>query len=356
MRFFIGIASTILIILGLLFTSYANIDSGKIISPKPDKQITYIEDSSNDEIKNNVVKSEASTPSNLDENYKPSENKPSSKLKDIKVPEYIETEQKESRLFLIMGTDVVYNYRNKVNSTRGRTDAILLAKMTNEGIDLISIPRDSYVNIPDYGYNKINSANVKGGPELLKKTVENWLNLKIDDYVLINTFGVIEFVDLFGGIDFNVPKRMKYNDYAGNLFIDLYPGMQKLDGKKVHDLLRFRNDELGDLNRVKREQDMIKAILTQTLKPSNLLKIPSALYILDNYIETSMNSSKVVFLAKKLLETDDLKNKISMQTLPGIGGTKNGAWYWFIDEKETKNILSELNISNDINITNKTEQ
>ncbi|MEK7433632.1 MAG: LCP family protein [Cyanobacteriota bacterium] len=352
MKLLISVIIIVILPLFLFFSSYAFIDSGKVIKPKPDTNISSIRDYSSEEINNNANINTSEKKIHIEN---PQKAEISKKLRDIKVEDYKETEIKPYKLFLITGTDVVYNYGRKINSTKGRTDAIILAKLSDNSIDLLSIPRDTYVNIPEYGDNKINAANVKGGAKLLKETIENNFNLKIDDYILINTSGVVEFVDLFGGIDFNIPKRMRYNDYSANLFIDLYPGFQHLDGKKVHDLLRFRNDALGDFNRVKREQEVIKAIISQILKPSNILKIPSALYILDNYIETSMSSSKIVFNAKKILEADDIKNKISMQTLPGVGGTKNGIWYWFLDKKETQKIFEELNIStvntNDLNET-----
>lgn len=368
MKVILGIFVVFLSSLLVLFSSYANISDVKITKAKPDVEITEIEDYSNsDEINNNSSYKKESTTgeqtSNTYETVKPKNKKietveknkeipiepyqvsnprSTTELKNIVVPEYKDSNQKPYRTVLLMGTDVV-RVGNSY-STKGRTDAIMLAKISDSKIDLLSIPRDSYVHIKGYGHRKINSANVYGGPELLKDTIENWLKVKIDDYILINTAGVTDMIDLFGGIDFNIPKRMRYYDYTGKLFINLYPGMQHLDGRKVHDFLRFRNDALGDLNRVKREQEVIKTLVNQFLKPSNLLKIPSAFYILNKNIETNMSVSKMVFMAKSVLQNEDLKNKISMQTLPGSGKMYNGAWYWFINKDESTEMLTDLSI------------
>lgn len=371
MKIILGIFIVFLSSLLILVSSYAGITDIKVTKAKPDKEITAITDYSNSDEINNTTLNKAETnytedvTSNAETsnskktiiaNKKPTDyyqterRKLTTELKDIAVPEYKETEQKPYKTFLLMGTDVVRHGSNY--STRGRTDAIMLAKISDSKIDLLSIPRDSYVNIKGYGYRKINSANVYGGPELLKNTVENWLNVKVDDYMLINTAGVIDMIDLFGGIDFNIPKRMKYYDYTGGLFIDLYPGVQHLDGKKVHDFLRFRNDALGDLNRVKREQEVVKTLVNQFLKPTNLLKIPSAFYILNKNLETNMGVSKMVFMAKNVLQNEDLKNKISMQTLPGSGKMYNGAWYWFVNKNESEQMLSDLNMTKKDNNTN----
>ncbi|MBC7473252.1 MAG: LCP family protein [Candidatus Sericytochromatia bacterium] len=327
------------------FTSYASVNdllpgSIKTINPKPEADIVSIEDNENDGITNHPIYQKDATKtvgiqqpiteSNADPMVSPFE-------------PYVDNEAKPYRLFLLMGTDVVYsNPGKKTHSLSGRTDAIMLVKMTDDRIDLLSIPRDSRVMIPGYGYDKINAANVYGGPPLVLKTIEKWLGVHIEDYALINTFGVVQFVDLFGGVDYNIPKRMKYTDNSAKLFIDLYPGMQHLDGLKVHNFLRFRHDGMGDLNRVARQQGIIKVIIPQILKPLNIIKVPSALGIINDNIETNISTGKILFLANKLLHISDLKNKITMHTIPGDGRMYHGGWYWMVDEKGANKILQKL--------------
>lgn len=336
-------------LLGMI-TSYATVTHTKTIVPKPEENIVGIEDNETDGIVDNPML--ANNSNTEDKSSEPS----STPLVMPSVEPYIDNDSKPYKLFLVMGTDVVYSYPGKkTHSTNGRTDAIMIVKMSDEKIDLISIPRDSRVYIPGFGYDKINAANVYGGPELVKKTIDNWLGIHIDDYALFNTFGVVQFVDLFGGVDFNIPKRMKYTDNSAKLHIDLYPGMQHLDGMKVHNFLRFRHDGMGDLNRVARQQEILKTMVPQILKPLNLIKIPSAIEIINKNIETNISTGKVLYLANKALQISDLKNKITMHTLPGDGRMYKGGWYWFIDESGTNRVLQEVGLKEGYMAPNETK-
>ncbi len=350
-------------ILGMV-TSYATVSHTKTIVPKPEDNIIGLVDNESDGITNNPVVTESPSIS-------PSKTEQPSSMPQIteSIEPYIDNENKPYKLFLVMGTDVVYSYPGKkTHSLNGRTDAIMLVKMTDERIDLVSIPRDSRVLIPGFGYDKINAANVYGGPELVKKTIDNWLGIHIDDYALVNTFGIVQFVDLFGGVDFNIPKRMKYRDNSAKLNIDLYPGIQHLDGKKVHDFLRFRHDGMGDLNRVGRQQEILKTMVPQVLKPLNLLKIPSAVKIINNNMETNISTGKFLYLANKALQMSNLKDNITMHTLPGYGGMYKGGWYWFPNEAQSLKVLQEVGLKDgyvppeklktikaNINVNNKNE-
>jgi LCP family protein required for cell wall assembly len=342
-----------------LFTSYATVDMlpghVKTINPKPEDNIVGIDDSEDSEgivdgiTKTGKVKNETASPENPGENAEDAD-APQANERPYKNPNDAndtfneQTEEaKPYKLFLIMATDVVYNGSGKrTRSLQGRTDSIMIAKLSEDSIDLLSIPRDSRVYIPGFGFDKINAANVYGGPELLLKTLEKWLNVHIEDYALINTFGVVQFVDLFGGIYFNVPKRMHYIDHTAKLNIDLYPGYQHLDGIKVHNLLRFRHDGMGDLNRVARQQQFIRVMLPKVLSPLNFLKVPSAIGIINDNVKTNLSTRKILYLANKAIHINDLKDKITMHTLPGTGGMYRGGWYWLVDEKKAHKMLEDL--------------
>lgn len=342
MRWLIGSSVVITSSLLGIITAYATADHSKTIIPKPVEDIVGLVDSEGDHYIDSANGKDLTKANTVTEESKVVTATPEP-LESVEP--YTETETKPYRLFLVMGTDVVYDYPGKKSySLQGRTDAIMLVKMTDEKIDLVSIPRDSRVFIPGYGFDKINAANVYGGPELVKKTIDNWLGIHIEDYALVNTFGIVQFVDLFGGVNFNVPKRMKYNDFSAKLFIDLYPGMQHLDGKKVHDFLRFRHDGAGDLNRVARQQEILKAMVPQILSPFNIVKIPKAVKIINQNMETNISTGKFLFLANKALGMSNLKDNITMQTLPGDGRMYKGGWYWFIDENGTHKILQSVGL------------
>lgn len=354
------------------FTAYSTTNHSKVIVPKPDSEIMSIKENEEDTsfidhpIANTPEEEREKLVSELkkdEENITPEPKTMISSIKNgisnflsdvgsydpnaapVEVDNYTEDEEKDYRTFLVMGTDVVYSYGNKkIASTNGRTDAILIVKMTDQGIDIVSVPRDSRVYIPGYGYEKINAANVIGGPKLVLKTIENQFKVHIDDYVIINTFGVAQFVDLFGGIYYNVPKKLKYTDHTAKLYINLEAGYQHLDGRQVHDLLRFRKDAQGDFNRIKRQHEVIKAILSQVLHPTSIFKIPQALAVLNNNMKTNMSAGKIMFLANKLLGISDISNKITMKTLPGYGRYKYRGWYWFIDDRQTNKIFQDLSL------------
>lgn len=357
MRWLIGIL-VVVISSGLgFFTSYATVDMlpghVKIVNPKPEDNIIGIDESEGSEgIITNTSPAEEQKKGTVSNEQKPDENSinpPTTPRKNPNDQNDTFDEQAEDekpyKLCLLMGTDVVYNGSGKrTRSLHGRTDTIMIAKLSDGAVDLLSIPRDSRVYIPGFGYDKINAANVYGGPQLVLKTIEKWLNVHIEDYAMINTFGIVQFVDLFGGIYFNVPKRMHYIDHTGKLFIDLYPGYQHLDGLKVHNLLRFRHDGMGDLNRVARQQQFIKVMVPKILSPLNFLKIPAAYGVINDNLVTNLSTRKILYLANKALHIQNLKNNIAMHTIPGTGGMYHGGWYWLVDEKGTNKLLKKLDL------------
>ena len=103
--------------------------------------------------------------------------------------------------------------------------------------------------IPGRGYNRINTAYAFGGPELARRTLEMWLGIDIDYYVVVDFAGFEHVVDTLGGVEIDVEKRMRYQDRAQGLYIDLRPGRQVLDGRQALHYIRYRADGLGDVSR-----------------------------------------------------------------------------------------------------------
>ena len=127
----------------------------------------------------------------------------------------------------------------------GRSDTLMIATIdpeTNQAA-LLSIPRDTRVKIKGHGYDKINAAYAYGGHNLTQATVENFLGVRMDHYIIINPHAFQRIIDAIGGIDIDVEKRMYYKDPwddDGGLVIDLYPGMQHMDGKTAESYVRDR--------------------------------------------------------------------------------------------------------------------
>ncbi len=202
------------------------------------------------------------------------------------------------------------------------TDTIVLAQLRAGGqVELLSIPRDTWVDLPGYGYSKINAANRRGGPEVLVKTVQNLTGLPIDGYVLLSLNALRDLTNASGGVNLNVPEVMKYDDNAGHLHVDLQPGMQHLSGAQVEGFLRFRHDNLGDIGRVTRQQLYLQALGHKLTSPLNIWRWPGVVGALDRNTKTDLSRGVVARTLGALLGGP----KINTQTLPGNFGP-SGTW------------------------------
>ncbi|MFD1737802.1 LCP family protein [Bacillus salitolerans] len=183
---------------------------------------------------------------------------------------------------------------------KSRTDTIMVAQYDMEArtVKLISIMRDTYVEIPGYKNQKINAAYFYGGTELLRQTIQKNFGIDLEYYSIVDFKGFTKIVDTLApdGIQVNVKKRMRYRDGAGTINIDLHPGEQYLDGKQVLDYARFRNDREGDFGRVERQQEVITKLKDELLSLKGIMKIPRLLGTLTPFLETNMSQMKLVDL------------------------------------------------------------
>ncbi len=181
----------------------------------------------------------------------------------------------------------------------GRSDTMLLLRVDpdTDSISLLSIPRDTQVEIPSVGITKINDANVRGGATLAARTTSGVLNgVQIDRYVRINTDAFKELVDLMGGVEVYVPKPMVYEDKTQKLKIDLSPGKQLLSGAQAEQFARFRNDDLGDIGRVQRQQALLKSLRKQLTSPAIIPRVPSLVQAMQKYIDTNLTVEEMLAL------------------------------------------------------------
>lgn len=156
-----------------------------------------------------------------------------------------------------------------------RTDTILLLHVPSGAGPsvLLSLPRDSYVDIPGNGDNKLNAAFSIGGPQLLVETVEQATGLGIDSYVETGFAGFANVVDALGGVDVCLDAPLA--DPMAN--IDLPAGCQQLSGPQALGFVRSRmTDATGDLARVQRQRQLLGGIVDETLDPALLLNPPGA--------------------------------------------------------------------------------
>jgi LCP family protein required for cell wall assembly len=180
------------------------------------------------------------------------------------------------KTFLLVGSDSraglskAEQKRLGTGSTGGqRTDTIMIVYLPPGGKPaLISLPRDSYVEIPRNGKNKINAAYAFGGPELLVQTVEQNTGLRMDGYMEIGFGGFVNIIDALGGIRMCLPNAIKDRDSH----IDLPKGCQTLSGTEALGYVRMRKaDPLGDLGRVERQREMLAAVADKAASPATVL-------------------------------------------------------------------------------------
>ena len=216
-----------------------------------------------------------------------------------------------SSTILLAGTD----------ESGDRTDTIMLLNINrSEGrISLMSIPRDTRVN-SSYSPQKINAAyGMNGGGEegmdALMDYVGECIGFRPDGYVLVELDVFIDLVDLFGGVEFDVPMDMYYEDPTQDLYINLQKGLQTLNGNQAMGLVRYRYGYAdADIGRVSVQRDFIMAALSQWASLKNIPKLPQALnLILDNSV-TDLNTANLTWLAQSVLQcgTDDMQ----MLTIP----------------------------------------
>lgn len=219
-----------------------------------------------------------------------------------------------------------------------RSDSMIIISIDRDTkkIAMVSVPRDTLVDIPGHGQNKINAANALGGAELARTTVEDLLDIEIPYYVKTNFDGFKEIVDTLGGVDINVEKRMYYP--AEN--INLHPGPQRLDGYNALGYVRFRYDALGDISRTERQQKFLTALAKEMMQAKTIIKLPKLVPQIMAAVDTNLGVGDAIFLTRVASNLDS--NNIVTATLPGAFYNYKGASYWKVDEAKAKVALNEL--------------
>jgi LCP family protein required for cell wall assembly len=246
---------------------------------------------------------------------------------------------------LVMGIDRVLDAPEGSDAVfEGRSDTMLLIRLDpdSQTVNLLSIPRDTQVEIPGVGVTKINHANASGGPLLARETVSRTLNgIEIDRYVRVSTDAFRELVDLLGGVRVYVPKPMQYEDQTQKLKIDLQPGWQTLTGDQAEQFARFRHDNFGDIGRVQRQQALLKALKEQVSNPLTVVRIPGILHTMQKYVETNLTFEEMLALVNFGLKLD--QKDFKMVLLPGRFSEPDEfrASYWIMDPTARDRIMQE---------------
>lgn len=259
-----------------------------------------------------------------------SQSDPSKKIVEVIQEEGL-IKAKDKTTVMIMGVD------ERVDDV-GRSDTLMIATLDpkTDHAALLSIPRDTRVKIKNRGYDKINAAYAYGGERLAENTVESFLGIDIDHYLIVNTNSFVKLVDAIGGVDINVEKRMYYEDPwddNGGLVIDIYPGEQHMDGEKAVTYVRYRDDE-GDIGRVRRQQEFMAACMDKLTSPAIITKIPAIIREVMDAVQTDLSFREILELAGAL--KDAQQNGLDMEMVPGKPLYIDGVSYWIPDVEQLR--------------------
>ena len=238
------------------------------------------------------------------------------------------------------------------------TDTIMVASYNpnTQKATLLSIPRDTYTGknpSKATAYQKINSIYSRNkDPNEVLDAVNDITNLGLQYYAIVKTEGFIKLVDAIGGVTFNVPIDMDYDDTSQDLHIHLKAGEQVLDGDKAEQLVRFRHNNDGtsypeeygdnDLGRMRTQREFIMTVIKQTARVENIFKIGEILDVAEENVITNIDFNAIKDYIPYAVEFNT--ENLLTATLPGVSTNKNdaGTWVYIHDEEETATLIQEL--------------
>ncbi len=244
-----------------------------------------------------------------------------------------------------------------VDADGTRTDVAFVVHYDSEqeSLQLVSVPRDTYVNVCDevedllgrsYGATKFNAVHAYGGkehgPEAAILQMEDLLGISIDHYVKVDFNAVVEIVDAVGGVEVDVPQDMYWDmSDTGDITINLKKGLQTLDGDKALQLVRFRRYAEGDVGRIQVQQMFMKALMDKVLSTESIVKnLGDYIKVAYKYVETDVSLSDAMKYANYITKVDT--EKISMETLPGSGQYISGLSYFVHDPAATREMVDRV--------------
>lgn len=243
-----------------------------------------------------------------------------------------------------------------MGESTGMSDTIIVCSYDpkTQEASMLSIPRDTFIG--DSKRNATTSDKINalynGGkkPEKTIEAVNELTGLNIQNYILIDTKALVELVNAIGGVEFDVPIDMKYDDYSQDLHVNLKAGMQKLNGDQVEQLVRFRHNSNGstysyeygieDFGRMRTQREVLVAIAKQTIQLKNVKEIGNIIDIAEKYVQTNMDFKllKDYIPYAVNMNADNIKSA----QLPGQSQYINGISFFLADEDEIENVVEEL--------------
>lgn len=241
-----------------------------------------------------------------------------------------------------------------VDDGGNRSDTIMVISVdnVNNSVKLLSIPRDTKITLNNGSTVKMNA--LIGFPqreELVIETIKTITKMPIHYYCEVDFDGFIEIIDILGGVDYNVPFDMDYDDPAQDLHIHLKEGFQHLDGKQAHDFVRFRHNNKGaevyapgdyykgDIGRIGAQQAFLAELFRQKMQPQYILKAPELLTAASKCVHSNFTISSALEFISMLKSTET--NELTSFILPGEGKYIGNVSYYVYSPSETKKLVLE---------------
>ncbi len=213
-----------------------------------------------------------------------------------------------------------------------RSDTIVVTKA---GGGMLAVPRDTLVDIPGVGKDKINAAFANGGPELTVVTLEQLTGVKIDDYVVVNFGGVEEIVDALGGITLEVDNPIRVGIDGRRVYIPA--GIHKLDGLEALAYVRYRGGPTADIGRIGRQQKFLRELARESTSLAKLPRLPATARSTWRNIDTNMNPLEALRFAIRTRLSGIEEAKL----YPGTPKYIEGISYWVPDTEAGDRVVSE---------------
>ncbi|WP_059283480.1 LCP family protein [Bacillus coahuilensis] len=245
---------------------------------------------------------------------------------------------KEPFSVLIMGVE---DYSS--GGENGRSDTIILATINpiKGDIQLLSVPRDTLVEIPEIGEDKINHSFSKGGKDLTLETVEQFLDIPIDYYVTIGFQGFKTLIDEVGGVTVEVPFSFSEKNDTTKELIYFTEGNMDLNGEEALAYVRMRKqDPRGDFGRNDRQKQVIENLFEELIKPSSVVKLDRIADKVSDEIQTNIKVSDGLSLISSLARLD--AQNIEKLQLIGEDDYIGGTYYFVPDANELLGLKNDL--------------
>jgi len=213
----------------------------------------------------------------------------------------------EKYSFVILGSD----------DGNGNTDTIMIATFDTKDykLDVVSIPRDTMVNV-SWSVKKANTLLAYNGTDGIIESMADLIGFNVNAYIIVDLEAFKILIDEIGGVYYDVPIDMYYNDPAQDLYIDISAGPQTLTGDQALGVVRFRSGyNNADIGRIGTQQEFMKAAAQQIIEKKDSINLTTLISVFINHVDTGLTAGNLIWLAKEFYKVDS--ENINFHVLPG---------------------------------------